>query len=187
MTNRKCFADGARLAQLVEHQTFPLRAMGSSNISGSNGILYVCIFYGNNFFLFMMIENVHNLSNFVQLILVLFSCALSAFLYEEFSAMPIRAKITLMPFSIRMFLLILFVLLRININHKSKMLCRRTRLAQLVEHLIFNLRAMGSSPISGSNGILDVCTLYGNNFFLFFIDRKCSPLLKHFIIITCII
>ena len=187
MTNRKCFADGARLAQLVQHQTFPLRAMGSSNISGSNGILYVCTFYGNNFFLFMMIENVHNLSNFFQLILVLFSCALSAFLHEEFSAMPIRAKITLMPFSIRMFLLILFVLLRININHKSKMLCRRNRLAQLVEHQTFPLRAMGSSNISGSNGILDVCTLYGNNFFLFFIDRKCSPLLKHFIIITCII
>ena len=33
MTNRKCFADGARLAQLVEHQTFNLRAMGSSPIS----------------------------------------------------------------------------------------------------------------------------------------------------------
>ena len=64
MTNRKCFASGARLAQLVEHQTFNLRAMGSSPISGSNGILYVCTFYGNNFFLFMTIENVHNLSNF---------------------------------------------------------------------------------------------------------------------------
>ena len=38
----KCFAYGARLAQLVEHQTFNLRAMGSSPISGSNGILYVC-------------------------------------------------------------------------------------------------------------------------------------------------
>ena len=60
MTNRKCFADGARLAQLVEHQTFNLRAMGSSPISGSNGILYVCTFYGNNFFLFMTIENVHH-------------------------------------------------------------------------------------------------------------------------------
>ena len=36
--------------------------------------------------------------------------------------MPIRAKITLMPFSMRMFLLILFVLLRININDKRKML-----------------------------------------------------------------
>ena len=30
MTNRKCFADGARLAQLLEHQTFNRRAMGSS-------------------------------------------------------------------------------------------------------------------------------------------------------------
>ena len=58
------------------------------------------------------------------------------------------------------------------------------RLAQLVEHQTFNLRAMGSSPISGSNGILFVCTLYGNNFFLFFIDKKWSPLLKHFPIIA---
>ena len=64
MTNRKCFASAARLAQLVEHQTFNLRAMASSPISGSNGILYVCTFYGNNFFLFMTIENVHNFSNF---------------------------------------------------------------------------------------------------------------------------
>ena len=113
----------ARLAQLVEHQTFNLRAMGSSPISGSNGILYVCTFYGNNFFLFMAIENVHHFANIYQLLPVLFSCAVSDFLYEEFSAKPIRAKITLMPFSMRMFLLILFVLLRININDKSKMLC----------------------------------------------------------------
>ena len=49
MTNRKCLADGAQLAQLVEHQTFNLRAMGSSPISGSNGILYVCTLYGNNY------------------------------------------------------------------------------------------------------------------------------------------
>ena len=70
MTNRNFFADGARLAQLVEHETFNLRAVGSSLISGSNGILYVCTFHGNNFFLFMMIENVHNLSNFFQLMLV---------------------------------------------------------------------------------------------------------------------
>ena len=61
MTNRNFFADGARLAQLVEHETFNLRAMGSSLIRGSNGILYVCTFYGNYFFLFMTIENVHNL------------------------------------------------------------------------------------------------------------------------------
>ena len=61
------------------------------------------------------------------------------------------------------------------------------RLAQLVEHQTFNLRATGSSPISASNVILDVCTLYGNNVFLSFIDRKCSPLLKHFLIITFII
>ena len=119
--------------------------------------------------------------------LALFSCAVSDFLYEEFSAMPIRAKVTLMPFSMRTFLLILFVLLRIKINDKSKMLFRRTRLAQLVEHQTFNLRAMGSSPISGSNGILYVCTLYGNIFFLFFIDRKCSQPLKLFLINACII
>ena len=98
MTNRNFFADGARLAQLVEHETFNMRAVGSSLISGSNGILYVCTFYGNNFFLFMMIENVHSLSNFFQLMLVLFSCAVSDFLYDEFSAMPIRAKITLILF-----------------------------------------------------------------------------------------
>ena len=61
------------------------------------------------------------------------------------------------------------------------------RLAQLAENQTFNLRAMGSSLISGSNGILYVCTLYGNNFFLSFIDRKCSPLLKLFPIIACII
>ena len=123
MTNRNFFADGTRLAQLVEHETFNMRAVGSSLISGSNGILYVCTFYGNNFFLFMMLENVHNLSNFFQLMLVLFSCAVSDFLHLEFSAMPIRAKITLMPFSLRMFLRILFVLLRVKIHDKSKLLC----------------------------------------------------------------
>ena len=51
MTNRKCFADGARLDQLVEHQTFNLRAMGSSLISGSNGLLYVSTLYGKKIFL----------------------------------------------------------------------------------------------------------------------------------------
>ena len=131
MTNRNFFADGAGLAQLEEHQTFNLRAMGSNLVSGSNGILYVCTFYGNNFFLFMTIENLHNLSNFFQLILVLFSCAVSDFLYEEFRSMPIRAKITLMPFSMRMFLLILFVLLRIKINDKSKMHRRRSPISSV--------------------------------------------------------
>ena len=29
MTNRNFFADGARLAQLVEHETFNMRAVGS--------------------------------------------------------------------------------------------------------------------------------------------------------------
>ena len=131
MTNRKCFADGARLAQLVEHQTFNLRAMGSSPISGTNGILYVCTFYGNNFFLFMTIENVHHFVNYFQLLPVLFSCAVSDFLYEEFSAMPIRAKITLMPFSMRMFLRILFVLLRVKVHDKSKLLCCRTPISSV--------------------------------------------------------
>ena len=70
----------------------------------------------------MTIENVHHFANYFQLLPVLFSGAVSDFLYEEFSAMPIRAKITLMPFSMRTFLLILFVL-RININDKTKMLC----------------------------------------------------------------
>ena len=123
MTNRKRFFDGAILAQLVEHQTFNLRAMGSSPISGSNGILYVCTFYGNNFFWLMPIENLHHFSNFFQLMPFLFSCAVSDFLYEEFSAMPIRAIITFMLFPMRMFLLILIVLLRIRVYDKSKMLC----------------------------------------------------------------
>ena len=71
----------------------------------------------------MMIENVHNLSNVFQFMLVLFSCAVSDFLYEEFSAKPIRAKITLMPFSMRLFLRILSVLFPIKIHDKSKLLC----------------------------------------------------------------
>ena len=123
MTNRNCFADRARLAQLVQHQTYNLKAMGSSPISGSNGILYVCTFYGNNFFLFMTIENVHHFANYFQLLPVLFSCAVSDFLYEKFSAMHIRAKITVTLFSIRMFLRILSVFLRIKIHDKSKLLC----------------------------------------------------------------
>ena len=85
----------------------------------------------------MMIENLHNLSNVFQLMLVLFSCPVSDFLYEEFSAMPIRAKITLMPFSMRMFLLILFVLLRIKITDKSKMLRRRHPISSVGRALDF--------------------------------------------------
>ena len=131
MTNRKFFTDGARLAQLVDHQTFNLRAMGLSPIPGSNGILYVCTFYGNNFFLFMTIENVHHFVNYFQLLPVLFFCAVSDFLYEEFSAMPIRAKITLMPFSMRMFLRILFVLLRVKIHDKSKLLSCRSPISSV--------------------------------------------------------
>ena len=131
MTNRNFFADGARLAQLVGHETFNMRAVGSSPISGSNGIHYVSTFYGNYFILFMNIQNVHNFSNIFQLLPVLFSCAVSDFLYEEFSAIPIRAKITLMPFSMRMFLLILFVFLRIKIDDKSKMLCCRSPISSI--------------------------------------------------------
>ena len=63
MTNRNFFAAEARLAQLVEHQTFNLRAMGSSPISGSNGILYVCTLYGTIFSFFLSIENVRHFSN----------------------------------------------------------------------------------------------------------------------------
>ena len=72
---------------------------------------------------FLSIENVHHFSNIFQLLPVVFSCAVSDFLYEEFSAKPIRAKITVMLFSIRMFLLILFVLLPIKIHDKSTLLC----------------------------------------------------------------
>ena len=68
----------------------------------------------------MPIENVHHFSNFFQLMPVLISCAVSDFLYEEFSAMPIRAYITFMLFPMRIFLLILVVLLRIKIHDKSK-------------------------------------------------------------------
>ena len=72
---------------------------------------------------FLSIENVHHFSNIFQLLTLVFSCAVSDFSYEEFSAKPIRAKITVMLFSIRMFLLILFVLLPIKIHDKSKLLC----------------------------------------------------------------
>ena len=74
----------------------------------------------------MPIENVHHFSNFFQLMPFLFSCAVSDFLYEEISAMPIRAIITFMLFPMRMFLLILIVLLRIRVYDKSKMLCWRS-------------------------------------------------------------
>ena len=131
MTNRKCFADGARLAQFLEHQTFNLRAMGSSPISGSSGILYVSTLYGKNFFLFMPAENVHHFSNFFQLMPVLFSCAVSDFLYEGFSAMPIRAKITFMLFPMRIFPLILIVLLRIKIPDKSQTLRLRSPISSV--------------------------------------------------------
>ena len=97
--------------------------MGSSPISGSNGILSVFTLYGNNFSCFLSIENVNHFSKIFQLLPVLFSCAVSHFLYQEFSAKPIRAKITVMLFSIRMVLLILFVLLPIKIHDKSKLLC----------------------------------------------------------------
>ena len=81
------------------------------------------LYMEKKFFLFMPIENVHHFSNFFQLMPVLFSCAVSDFLYQEFSAKPIRAKITVMLYSIQMVLLILFVLLPIKIHDKSKLLC----------------------------------------------------------------
>ena len=55
---------------------------------------------------FLSIENVHHFSKIFQLLPLLFSCAVSDFLYEEFSAKPIRPKITVILFSIRMVLLI---------------------------------------------------------------------------------
>ena len=85
MTDRKCFADGALLAQLIEHHTFNLRDMGSSPISGSNRILYVLLCMETIFSCFLSIENVHHFSNIFQLSPVLFSCAVSDFLNEEFS------------------------------------------------------------------------------------------------------
>ena len=72
---------------------------------------------------FLSIENVHHFSKIFLLLPVIFSCAVSDFLYEEFSAKPIRAKITVMLFSIRMVLLILFVLLPIKTHDKSKLVC----------------------------------------------------------------
>ena len=72
---------------------------------------------------FLSIENVHHFSKIFQLLPVSFSCAVSDFLYEEFSAKPIPAKIIVILFSIRMVLLILFVLLPIKIHDKSKLLC----------------------------------------------------------------
>ena len=71
---------------------------------------------------FLSIENVHHFSKIFQLLPVLFSCAVSDFLYQEFSAKPIRAKITVLLYSIQMVLLILFVLLPIKIREKSKLL-----------------------------------------------------------------
>ena len=46
----------------------------------------------------LSIENVHHFSNLFQLLPFIFSCAVSDFLYEKFSAMHIRAKITVMLF-----------------------------------------------------------------------------------------
>ena len=70
----------------------------------------------------MPVENVHHFSNFFQLMPVLLSCAISDFLHEEISAMPICAKIIFMLFPMRIFLLILIVLLRIKIHDKAKTL-----------------------------------------------------------------
>ena len=70
----------------------------------------------------MPVENVHHISNFFHIMPVLFSCAVPDFLYEELSAMPIRAKIIFMLFPVRIFLLILIVLIRIKIHNKAKTL-----------------------------------------------------------------
>ena len=43
------------------------------------------LYMEKKFFLFMPIENVHHFSNFFQLMPVLFICAVSDFLYEEFT------------------------------------------------------------------------------------------------------
>ena len=123
MTNRKCFADRAPLALLVEHQTFNLRAMGSIPYRAQMEFFMFVLCMETIFSCFLSIENVHHFSNIFQLLPVLFSCSASDFLYEEFSAKTIRAKITLMPFSIRMFLRILSVLLPIKIDDKSKLVC----------------------------------------------------------------
>ena len=58
-------------------------------------------------------------------------CAVSDFLYEEFSAMPIRAKITFMLFPMRIFLLILIVLLRIKIRDKLQTLRLRSPISSV--------------------------------------------------------
>ena len=63
----KILVFGARLAQLVEHQRFNLRAMDWSPILGLNGILHFCILYENNFCLFLPLENVHHYSTIFQL------------------------------------------------------------------------------------------------------------------------
>ena len=43
------------------------------------------VLYMEKNFLVLPIENVHHISNFFQLMPALFSCAVSDFLYEEFS------------------------------------------------------------------------------------------------------
>ena len=74
------------------------------------------------FFLFFIDRKCSPLLKHFQLLPVLFSCAVLDFLYEELSAKPTRAKITVMLFSIRIVLLILFFLLPIKIHDKSKLL-----------------------------------------------------------------
>ena len=123
MTNRNFFAAGARLAQLVEHQTFNLRAMVRVPYRAQMEFFMFVLCMETIFSCFLSIENVHHFSKIFQLLPVLFSCAVSDFLYEEFSAKPVRSKITVILFSIRMVLLILFVLLPIKIHDKSKLLC----------------------------------------------------------------
>ena len=72
---------------MEEHKTFRLL---ESHIKLKWNCLCLYFIWKKHFF-FMPIESVHHLLNFFQLMPVLFSCAVSDFLYEEFGAMPIRA------------------------------------------------------------------------------------------------
>ena len=101
--------------------------------------------------------------------------------------MPIRAKITVMLFSMRMFLLILFVLLRIKINDKSKMICWRCPISSVGRASDFYSEGHGfESHIWLKLNSLCLYFLW-KQLFLVYDDRKCSQPLKLFPINTCII
>ena len=98
--------------------------------------------------------------------------------------MPIRAKITVMLLSIRIFLLILFVLLRIQIHDKSKMLCFGSPISSV---------GRASNFLSEGHGFESHIGLKWNSLCLYFLwkqlflvydDRKCSQPLKFFQLIT---